>query len=382
MTTASPSTIAQPVVVLTHYLPPYMARVLFHVREQVPGLKVLLSIDQEPNRHFGDTWQGLDVSVQKSLMLRRPWKHSAGFQEDLYVHFPYDTYTQLRRLDPQIVFSYELGFRSLVSALYCKRYRRKLALCVCVSEHTEQGRGASRGRLRRWLLKQADAVTFNGPSCRDYLERFPGVQHKLFHFPYAASDLCRYEGPVERDARDDFTLVCIGQLTARKGVLEMLESLCTYATTRSNQTIKLELIGTGPLQEQIRQKQLPSNLTVNLHGHLDYNEINSRLSRCGVLIFPTKADEWGLVVNEAMQAGIPVIGSCYAQACTTLINPGTNGWIYDPLIASSLSQQLDKLLSMQHDALTEMRHAAQSTVKSITSQASAGNAIAMFRSLL
>lgn len=382
MDTASPTPIDQRVVALTHYLPPYMARVLYHVREHVPSLKVLLSIDQEPNRQFGDTWQGLDVSVQKSVMLRRPWKHSAGFQEDLYVHFPYDTYSQLRRLDPQVVFSYELGFRSLVSALYCRRHRRKLALCVCVSEHTEQGRGGARERLRRWLLRRADAVTFNGPSCRAYLERYPGVAQKLFHFPYASSDLCQYTGPLERRAGDDFTLACIGQLTHRKGVLEMLGSLCAYAKARPSLSLQLELVGTGPLKVQIEQTPLPDNLALNLHGHLNYEQMNELLVRCGALLFPTKADEWGLVVNEAMQAGLPVIGSCYAQACTTLIEPGTNGWIYDPLIESSLSKQLDELFRKDHESLNEMRRSAQATVAGITSQSAAQKAVAMFRSLL
>ncbi|GAB5402531.1 MAG: hypothetical protein Aurels2KO_07620 [Aureliella sp.] len=374
--------IAAPVVVLTHYLPPYMASVLKHVRRNVPNLSVLLSIDQEPNRQFGNTWSGLDVKVQKSLMLRRPWKHKAGFKEELYVHFPYDTFSQLRRADPSIVFSYELGFRSLVSAAYCRLYRRKLALCVCVSEHTEQGRGAARSMLRRWLIRQADAITFNGPSCRRYLTRFPGSEGKLFHFPYATSDECVYTGPVARADEPNTKLLCIGQLTHRKGVMELLESLCEYCSQRSEKSLEITLVGSGPLQQSLAELSLPPNLSLRLTGHLDYEAMNEEMGRAGVLVFPTKADEWGLVVNEAMQAGLPVLGSIYAQAATTLIREGENGWLYDPHERKQLFAKLDQINSLTAPALLAVRSAAKETVSTITSATSAEKAVAMFRCML
>lgn len=374
--------IAEPVVVLTHYLPPYMARVLAHVRRQVPNLQVLLSIDQEPNRQFGNTWDDLDVMVQKSLMLRRPWKHKAGFEEDLYVHFPYDTLSQLRRASPSIVFSYELGFRSLVSAIYCRLHRRKLALCVCVSEHTEQGRGATRSLLRRWLIKRADAVTFNGPSCRRYLEQFSASKDKLFHFPYATSDQCVYEGPVARADEPNNKLLCIGQLTHRKGVMDLLLSMRKYCQRLPTRSLELTLIGSGPLYQPLADLSLPDNLSLRLTGHLDYGSMNQEMERAGILVFPTKADEWGLVVNEAMQAGLPVLGSIYAQASTTLIREGENGWLYDPHDKQQLFEKLDQIHRLDADRILPMRSAAQDTVATITSASSAEKAVAMFRALL
>lgn len=374
--------IAEPVVVLTHYLPPYMARVLAHVRRQVPNLRVLLSIDQEPNRQFGNTWDGLDVTVQKSLMLRRPWKHKAGFEEDLYVHFPYDTLGQLRRASPSIVFSYELGFRSLVSAIYCRLYRRKLALCICVSEHTEQGRGVARSVLRRLLIRQADAVTFNGPSCRRYLEQFSASRDKLFHFPYATSDQCVYDGPVARAGEPNVKLLCIGQLTHRKGVMELLLSLREYCQQRPERPLEMTLIGAGPLHQPLADLSLPDNLSLRLTGHLAYDAMNQEMERAGILVFPTKADEWGLVVNEAMQAGLPVLGSIYAQASTTLIREGENGWLYDPQDKPQLFEKLDQIHRLGTDTLLPMRSAAQQTVSTITSASSAEKAVAMFRALL
>ena len=271
----------------------------------------------KPNRNYAIDWGNLDVAVQRSLMLRRRWKHRAGFEDELYVHMPYDTYARLRKLKPDLIFSYELGFRSLASALYRKLHpRSRLAYCVCVSEHTEQGRGGGRWFLRKTLIRVADAITYNGPSCKAYLKTLGVPDSKLFHFPYAADD--RTEPPLrERECEPNRRLLVVGQLNQRKGVLQALESVSRYAAEHPEQVWDLTFVGNGPLESELRSFRPAANLRVHMLGSIDPLELAPRLNDYGVLLFPTLADEWGLVVNEAMRAGMPVIGSRYAQASTT-----------------------------------------------------------------
>ncbi len=368
--------------VLTHYLPPYMGRVLQHVTRRIPQSKVLLSIPLEPNRNYALDWGNMDVEVQKSWMLRRRWKHRVGFNDELYVHVPYDTYAQLRRMQPDLVFSFELGFRSLASALYRRLHpRSRLAYCVCVSEHTEHGRGGARWLLRRALIKQADAITYNGPSCRRYLRQLGVPDHKLFPFPYAADD--RTEPPLlQRDNEPNRRLLVLGQLNERKGVLQALDAVSGYALAHPEQVWDLTFIGSGPLMSELAQRQVPGNLKVHVLGNIDPMELSMKLSEYGVLLFPTLADEWGLVVNEAMRAGMPVIGSRYAQASITLIDEGRNGWLYSPDQPQELHACLSQVYALTATQLREMRDVARITVSNITSQAVAGAACHMFDQLL
>jgi len=359
-----------------------MASVLSHTAKQIREFQVLLSVEREPNREFARTWEGLNVKVQKSWMFKRRWTHRTGFKDELYVHVPFDTIVLLRRACPDIVFSYELGFRSLTSALYCKLYRKKLALCVCVSEHTEQGRGYVRQIVRRVLLKAADSVTYNGPSCLRYLKRFDVPDEKLFFFPYSSSDSFQYKGLVERTPKAEHRLLCIGQLTERKGVVPLLDSLAKYCQSRPDQVVEIDFIGMGKLETKLREKQLPHNLQMRLLGHMPYEGIGRAMEQAGVLIFPTLADEWGLVVNEAFQAGMPVIESEYSQACTTLIRDGETGWIYNPEKPTQLWHKLDQMFATDHATLLRMRHSAQASVSDITSERVAANAIQMFRKLM
>jgi glycosyltransferase involved in cell wall biosynthesis len=360
-----------------------MSSVLQHVAKQVREFAVLLSIAQEPNRDFGDTWQGLNVQVQKSLMMRQPWKHAkAGFEDELYVHFPIDTLTQLIRRKPDIVFSYELGFRSMISAIYCRLFRKRLALCVCVSEHTEVGRGRLRHLLRKLLLRWADAISYNGPSCLEYLRRFRVNEEKLFHFPYACSEQFRYAGPVEREPTASRKLICIGQLIERKGVLPLLTGLVQYCQSHPDRTLQLDLVGKGIQEESLKAISVPSNLQVRFLGHLNYQAMAQAMEQNGVLVFPTLADEWGLVVNEAFAAGMPVIGSEYAQSCTTLIQEGQTGWLFKPDDPQTLFRALESLYATSDEALLAMRYNCQKTVENITPRNVAASAIAMFERLL
>ena len=369
--------------VLTHYLPPYMARVLQHVADSIPHTRVLLSIPLEPNRNYAIDWNGLDVQVQKSLMLRSGWKHRAGFKDQLYVHVPYDTYAQLRRFRPDIVFSYELGFRSFGSALYRRMHSRsRLAICVCVSEHTEVGRGSSRWLLRKALVQMADAVTFNGPSCQRYLQRLGVPSHKLFPFPYAADERTDPAKPCMRTEEPNRRLLVVGQLNERKGIIPLLDSLSDYCLKRLGQSWDLTFIGSGPLEESVRARSYPSNLRVHVRGYITPQELAQQWHEYGVLLFPTLADEWGLVVNEALRAGLPVIGSRYAQASTTLIQEGGNGWLYAPDDPAELVAKLDCLAGLSAAQLSDMRISARASVAHITSRASAQNACDMFRTLL
>ncbi len=371
------------VVALTHYLPPYMKEVLTKVAARTRHFEVLVSTQVEPNRKFVPDFSGLDVTVQKSVMLRRPWKHRTGFKDELYVHFPYDTFSLLRRAAPDIVFSYELGFRSLVSALYRRSHpKSRLAFCVCVSEHTEQGRGIARLWIRKWLIRQADAITYNGDSCLAYLKRFKIPDERLYHFPYAAIDSSRVSGDLHRGRNQSHRFVCVGQLNERKGVMPLLRSVIAFCIANPHRSLELSYIGTGPLEGALRSQATPANLRVNFIGHIPPENLCRELMSHGVLVFPTLADEWGLVVNEAMQAGLPVLGSRFAQASTSLIEEGKTGWLYDPTEPGQCETKLQTILGCTPEQLNRMRDAARAAVSDITSDRSADKAIGMFQDLI
>jgi glycosyltransferase involved in cell wall biosynthesis len=379
--TDHPQVIDATVVLLTHYLPLYQVRVFQELSRRVRSLKILLSTPCEPNRNFGLDWGGLDVTVQKSWMLRRRWKHHIGFDDQLFLHIPYDTLAQLRKHRPDVILSHELGARSMIAAMYrrlCPQSR--LVLMTYMSEHTEQGRGKLRGAVRRKLLAAADAVTFNGPSCRRYLATNGVEARKLFPMPYAADDRIPVDSEPQRDeSQVRGRLICVGQINQRKGVIPMVHQLVDYCLARPNRSIDLKIVGDGPQRGELLAIKRPKNFHLQSIPNLTPMELAALYRDCGAAIHPTLADEWLMVVDESLRSGLPMIGSRYAQAVETLVRDGVNGWSFDPVVAGDLAEKLDCYFQHSDGAIAAMRVAARKSVVDRTPESSVDGAVAAIR---
>lgn len=355
------------VVLLTNFIPPYRLPVYVELARRVEKLTILVSTPMEPNRSWTPDWGQLDVRVQRTLTLNRPWRHAAGFRDTLHVHVPYDTLGQLRALRPNAVLSAELGFRSAFAALYCKLLgRTPLVLWATLSEHTEQGRGWHRQILRRWLLKRADAVVVNGESGARYIERFGFEPRSIFRSPYVALPELLGGPPAARPGGAAHRLLYVGQLIERKGLLPFVIALAQWAAEHPDRQVAFDLAGSGPVEAELRSLVLPPNLSLNFLGERSYAELSDIYAAAGIFAFPTLADEWGLVVNEAMAAGLPVLGSRYSQAVEELCRENESGWTFHPDCPDETMAAIDRAMATSVERLNAMRAAARAAVAPLT----------------
>lgn len=251
-----------------------------------------------------------------------------------------------------------------------------------MSQHTEKGRGWLRDRLRRHLIGRADAITYNGPSCKAYLQQMNAPEQSLFPMPYAADDRTRYAGSIDRDDATRNRFLVVGQLSERKGVLPLLRQVAAFCNRQPQRSIELIFAGSGPLRSDLETFAKPPNMKVVLLGNISADDLATWMQKCGSLIAPTLADEWMLAVNEALHAGLPVIGSIYAQAVTTLVHDDVNGWQYDPLSEGSLDVVLQTYFAAEPDVIAAMRTTAQKSVADRTPMRSASGALDAVRHVL
>ena len=271
----------------------------------------------------------LNVTIQKNLTLQRTWRHPHGFSEPLYVHIPYDTIWLLSQKQPDVIISGEMGFRTLQSAFYHKlNSQSKLILWATVSEYSEQGRGKLRESLRHWLVPQADAVVVNGQSGARYVSQFGITDEQIFPAPYT-TDICPFLSvPLARDPDQAYRLLYVGQLVERKGIEGFLSALARWGVAHPDRKIEFWLVGDGLLRSSLEQFSVPANVSLRFLGNVPYNELAQVYAKAGIFVFPTLADEWGLVANEAMAAGLPVLGSLYSQSVEELVVEGETGWTF------------------------------------------------------
>jgi len=355
------------VVMLTNFIPPYRLPVYTELARRVEKLTILLSTPMEPNRNWQAAWDSLDVRVQRTWTVRRRWRHAAGFSDKLYVHVPVDTLSKLRALRPDVILSAELGFRSLFSSIYARYLRHiPLVLWLTLSDHTEQGRGWLRHVLRRWLLSRADAAVVNGAGGARYVERFGFDSRRTFRVPYTALPGLFAQLPFTRPPESAHRLLYVGQLIERKGLAPFIATLATWASEHPNRKVNFDIAGSGPLDGELAALPTPPNLTLNFLGERDYSALMAVYASAGIFVLPTLADEWGLVVNEALSAGLPVLGSVYSQAIEELCRDGDNGWIFRADSPSETFDAIDRALSTPVEQLDAMRVSARGAVEHLT----------------
>ncbi len=357
------------VAILNNFIPPYWKPVFACLADRIPHLRVLVSTPMEPNRAWEVDWQGLDVVLQKTITVRGKWRHPKGFEEPLFIHLPVDTIAQLNRFRAEVVLSAEMGFRTLLSLGYRKLHSRsRLIIWAEIAESTERGRGLLRRVLRTLLAKHADAFIVFGNSGARYVQTLRVPNSKIFQVPYA-TDVKRFATtPLTRTGEQIRRLLYVGQLIDRKGLLPFIEVLSRWALAHSERRIEFLLAGDGPLGETLKRVAHPPNLTIELLGNVDYERLPPIYDGCGVFVFPTLADTWGLVVNEAMASGLPVLGSCYSQAVEMIVTDGENGWTFEPDDAGQTYGAIDRCMNTSDEAFEKMRERARTAAIKNTPQ--------------
>lgn len=133
-------------------------------------------------------------------------------------------------------------------------------------------------------------------------------------------------------APDRPVLMFCGKLIEEKGVETLIRSIGQLTQRTVTSTAKLPvllIVGDGPLKsriEHLAEHQAPD--AVKFLGFKNQNDLPNYYDVCDILILPSLFEPWGLVVNEAMATGRPVIVSDAVGCRVDLVSQGINGSIF------------------------------------------------------
>ena len=372
------------VALLTNVIAPYRLPLLEELQCRVDELHVFLSTRMESDRHWEVDWGKLSVTVQRCVTWDGHYRDPLGFDRQLQIHCPYDTLPQLKRYAPDVVIAGELGTRSAQAALY-RRLNRNSSLLIwaTLSEHSERAWGLARRTLRKFILSAADGVIVNGESGARYIRCFKSLpDNRIFRVPQPIDIrlFSKRSGP--RPAGSAIRLLHCGALSPRKGVVRFMRILLAWAARNTNRAIEVCWLGDGPERSQLEAMALPLNITQRFLGNRPYKELPAIYADADALVFPTLMDEWGLVVNEAMAMGLPVLGSIYSQAVEELVEDGVTGWTFDPIDETSVEVALDRVLALSPNALSCIGNAARRRIMPVTPAAASEQIVHAIRAVL
>ena len=267
----------------------------------------------------------------------------------------------IRATSPDVVLL--MGWHSITQlrALAWCRFRGIPVLYRGDTHLGQAPRGLSRiawGARTWFLLRQFAGALAVGRRARAYLRRFGVDPTRIFDSPHAV-DGARFVQAAEpwqgsdgrRRAQLSFgldparpVLLFAGKLVAIKRPLDLVA-----AVARLGDDTQLLVCGDGPLREAMVAAARAAQLPLTMAGVMAQPDLPRAYAAADALVLPSERETWGLVINEALACGVPVIASTGCGAVDDLVHPGASGEHFTPGDVAGLADAIRRLRARSGD---------------------------------
>jgi 1,2-diacylglycerol 3-alpha-glucosyltransferase len=336
-------------LILTEIISPYRIP-LFNCLAQDPGvdLHVLFLSENDPTLRL---WKVYKEEIRFSYEILPSWRgRIAGFN----VLINGRVVQALQRASPQIVLCGGYNYIASWQALIWSHIRKIPFFLWSESNRFDVRRGhAPIEMLKVEFLRHCDGFVVPGRAADEYLRAQKIYQHKIVVAPNAVdNDLfsslghdARRNSSISRrelDLPDQYVLF-VGRLVREKGVFELVKAYGALDEDLRHR-VGLVIVGDGPARAELQKEaSLVTPGTIKFPGFVQRDQLPAYYALAEMFVLPTYTDTWGLVVNEAMACGVPVIVSRIAGCAADLIQENWNGLLIEPRDVSSLRSAISKL---------------------------------------
>lgn len=218
--------------------------------------------------------------------------------------------------------------------------------------------------LRQWLFRQASGFLYIGSENRAFYRQAGVPDERLFPVPYAVDNEFFQERARDAHRSREAYRQSLGLKPERPIVLfaakftkvkapdELLHAFkIVWTETPEQGKPYLLFVGDGPLRPKLEDESNGFGGAIRFLGFRNQTELPALYDLCDVFVLPSRFEPWGLVVNEVMNAGKPIIVSDRVGAVADLVRDGVNGFVYSSGDPSRLAERLRLLLDS-----TELRN--------------------------
>lgn len=254
----------------------------------------------------------------------------------------------------------------LVTGWYLKSYWQAIRACrkygVPVMVRGDSQLGSPRGWLKQWLkeiiyprlLRQFDACLYVGQRNKEYVEHYGVPPQKLFFSPHCIDNdwfsslsnnvnCHKFTGSLGISSNTKIVLFA-GKLLERKRPLDMIKALQVLLDRGVN--VCGVFVGDGHLNSMLKEYGKKYEVPLYFLGFHNQSELPEVYTCAECLVLPSEASEtWGLVVNEALACGTPVVVSDAVGCVPDLVDAGDTGEIYPVGDVEGLADALQSVLT-------------------------------------
>jgi 1,2-diacylglycerol 3-alpha-glucosyltransferase len=336
-------------VILTEIISPYRIP-LFNALAQHrdSDLHVIFLAETDPNLR---QWKVYKEEIQFSYQVLPSWRRQVG---------PYNILlnrgleSALSAAAPDAIVCGGYNYAASWQALLWAR-RRDLPFLLWSESHQHELR---QNRplvefLKTEFLRRCDGFLVPGRAAQEYLVAHKIKPQRIFTVPNAVDNelfatAAAKARTTERAWRrqgnlPDRYFLFVGRLVREKGVFELLTAYAKLNEPLRRQ-VGLVFAGEGDCRRELESTAaavLPGN--VRFAGFQHRDQLAAYYAFAEVVVLPTYSDTWGLVVNEAMACGLPIIVSNAAGCEPDLVRANWNGLVVPPMDVTALCSAMESL---------------------------------------
>jgi glycosyltransferase involved in cell wall biosynthesis len=272
---------------------------------------------------------------------------------------------------PDVVVIPGWGFPLSQVALKWAQTHGKISIVMSESKQDDSPRIWWKEFLKTWFyIRYFHAAIVGGIKHRQYLVSLGFPEHKIFY----GYDVVDNQYFLSRTRDSDLNnsninipqcsyFITVTRFIPRKNIIGLLRSYLQYRQICPEQAWDLVICGSGVEEPKIKRFIEDHHLSnvVHLPGFITYEHIPLWYAHAGAFIHPALQEQWGLVVNEAMASGLPVLVSNRCGCFPELVIEGETGFGFDPENIDQLCNLMLKMSSGQIDRVA-MGKAAQNHI--------------------
>jgi 1,2-diacylglycerol 3-alpha-glucosyltransferase len=240
----------------------------------------------------------------------------------------------LTQVNPDVVAICGYAHPSMLAALAWSVWHRKATVFLSDSKADDAPRQWWKELPKQAVLKLYPTALVAGQPQARYLHQL-GMSPKNIFFGYDVVDNATFHPSQIRATPKqwDFPFfLAVNRFVAKKNLPNLLIAYSQYCQQAGDRAWHLVLCGDGPLRPQLEQQMQALGLgdRVHLPGFLQQDGLIPYYAHASCFIHASLQEQWGLVVNEAMSAGLPVLVSNRCGCVEDLVIEGVNGFSFAP----------------------------------------------------
>lgn len=237
--------------------------------------------------------------------------------------------------------------------LIVARLTKKKVLFFCDSTYYDKPKYWAKEVLKRVFFANCSGVFCLGQRNKEYMLRYGIPAEDIIVDCQAAALPHNYNKNVALEERraairssDTPTILYVGRLAPEKNLSMLLYAFAKLA--REDVNCRLKLVGIGPDRNKLENivNMLELSQRVFFLGGLSDKEVQQEYLSATCLVLPSYSEPWGLVVNEALSFGCPVLVSDHCGCVPELVEDGVTGFRFNPVDLDDIEQKLRRGLSV------------------------------------